>query len=284
MINFHNKIKVQSHKFNVISKRNNIEKFYPYLNDPFNGKMIDGVYAISPLHGRSIVVDYFDSYFTIIKGSGLNYFPYNFLNTGEFSDSTWGLLLRNDALRDFESCNYANSYGILTNKMEAVLELEEPFKLTSEKEVTPYLLQYKVKCPYRIADATFMSKKLISEYANKWPVADIEGGQMFHIRAALVMFKNLKCLHLNNILHNSISIHNYTFGLELLDFELSRTPLTPYTSNTDETLSQKLYNREFIQTMEIIYYISFLFKETLKVKSLNQLVRMYALEAYLESK
>ena len=61
---------VQPHKFNVIAKRDNIEKFYPYMNDPFYGNLIDGVYSISPLHGRSIVVDYDGSYFTIIKGSG----------------------------------------------------------------------------------------------------------------------------------------------------------------------------------------------------------------------
>ena len=284
MINFQDRIMVQPHKFNVIAKRDNIEKFYPYMNDPFYGNLIDGVYSISPLHGRSIVVDYDGSYFTIIKGSGLNYFPYNFLNTGELAESTWGLLLKEDALRDFNSCNYANSFGILTNKMEAVLELDEPIKLTSEKEVIPYLLQYKVKCPYRIADATFMSQKLISEYVKKWPIIDIKGGQMFHIKAAFVMLKNLQSMHANNILHNSISIHNYTFSLELLDFELSRTPVTPYFSNTDEILSKKLYHREFIQTMEIIYFISFLFKETLLINSLNQLVRMFSLEGYLESK
>ena len=57
--------------------------------------------------------------------------------------------------------------------------------------------------------------------------------------------------------------------------------MNPFLSERDEKIATKLYNREFLQTFEIIYYISFLFKEKLNDKILNSLVEKYALTKYL---
>ena len=57
-----------------------------------------------------------------------------------------------------------SSYGIKTNKMEYVIELEATLSLPTGNLLHPVLLQYDVECPYRISDAAFISKKEIGKY------------------------------------------------------------------------------------------------------------------------
>lgn len=84
------------------------------------------MYSLSPNHGRSFLIGRNnDGKFIISKGNGLSYTQYKMLNTGEFGNDTWGLLLRNDAIRDFTLGMEINSLGIKTNQMEYVLELEK---------------------------------------------------------------------------------------------------------------------------------------------------------------
>lgn len=186
------------------------------------------LYNICPAtHCRSFVVSKMDDRFIVSKGNGLSYTEWTFLNTGEFGDDTLGLLLKKDALRDFHIGNEIASLGIRTNRMEYVLELNTRVSLPNGNTLKPILLQYDAACPYRIADARFMSEEMIRSEVNKWEKANTRHHKKKHMIAAEILVHNLRILHDHGILHNAILSGNYTWALELLDFELSHTPSFP---------------------------------------------------------
>lgn len=239
----------------------------------------------SPLHGRSLIANYnIDSNrYIITKGSGLTYFPFGFISTKELEDYAWGYLRTEDAIRDYNSGDYIKSLGILTNKMEAVFTLEQQIiRLpNSVSIIDPTILQYSVICPYRIADIPFLSKELVDYFINSWSnVFEINYTEV-HCNAAEVLLNNIRLLHENNVLHNAIHIQNYSLLLELLDFELSRTPTTPYENENDEKSYEKLQKREIIQSLEIVNQIAFYFKENINTKILRQIMIKNGFENYL---
>lgn len=239
----------------------------------------------SPLHGRSIIANFdIDSNrYTITKGNGLTYFPYGFIATEELENYAWGYLRKEDAIRDYLSGDFVRGLGIICNKMEAVFTLEPQTIQFSNKayEVKPTILQYNVICPYRISDIPFLSKEIVLSYINNWPkLFEIKYSEI-HCNAAEVLLKNIKTMHRNEVLHNAIHSQNYTLSLELLDFELSRTPLTPYESEADEKLYKKLQKREIIQSLEIVNQLAFYFKESINNKLLRQIMIKNGFENYL---
>jgi hypothetical protein len=259
----------------IIYTSNNEIKLYPYfINDKSSEiKCI----APSPLHGRSIIVDYNEENerFIITKGNGLTYFPYGFISTDELESYAWGLLRSEDAARDYNSCNYINKLGVLTNKMEAVYLLSKKELKVNNKKVllNPTILQYSVKCPYRIADIPFLTKKTISFYTDKWKDYFKSEFNDKYLITASVLIKNLNLLHTSDVLHNSINSQNISLSLELLDFELTRTPNTPYDNILDEVEFRKLMKREIIYTLEIINQVAIYFKEKVEKKYLISILK-----------
>lgn len=182
---------------------------YPLIKD-VNGP--HKITSIGPLHGRSYVVGRKDERYVVSKGNGLSYTQFDFLFSGELSemgDDTWGLLLQQDALRDFDVGNDAASLGIKTNWMEYVLSLDKPTQLPNGHVVNPTLLQYSVECPYRICDAPFMDHSALSKEVEKWEVFNTNHFDSKHLIAADVMVRNLRLMHDNGILHNAIHEQNY---------------------------------------------------------------------------
>ena len=248
---------------------------FPYLVNTNGNKII---YSVSPLHGRSFVVSKRDSRYIISKGNGLSYTEYDFLFTGELSscgDDTLGLLLLEDATRDFFVGQDIAKLGIKTNWMEYVIELNEKIILPNGHILNPILLQYSVKCPYRICDAPFMDTKLIDNEVRKWENINTKKYSQKHLIAADVMIQNLRIMHDNNILHNAIHEQNYTWALELLDFELGRTQNYPYTKADYERHVPSLYHREIFQTYVIINYIAGVLKENIKYAEIDNLFSEY---------
>ncbi|HZK09307.1 MAG TPA: hypothetical protein VFC92_14070 [Bacteroidales bacterium] len=233
----------------------------------------------SPIHGRSIITHFNKktNRYTITKGNGLTYFPYGFVNTKELDYNVWGYLNKQDATRDYLSGIYINELGIKTNLMEAVFSiLPQKVKTFGKEQVLkPYILQYSVLCPYRIHDLPFISKKTQDYYVNQWQNFTQENYNDFHCIAADIMLGNIKIMHSNNVLHNAIHGQNYTLSLELLDFELARTPITPYLREEDEERYTILFNREIIQTLEIVNYIAFFLKERINIKTLKNIFNKY---------
>ena len=233
----------------------------------------------SPLHGRSFVVDTTsEGRFVVSKGNGLSYTQYMFLNTGEFGNDTWGLLLREDAERDFIMGQEIEALGIKTNHMEYVLELDLKLTLPNGNKVKPVLLQYDVECPYRICDAAFMSHNQIHSEVVKWEKINEKGYDKAHMIAANILIKNLRILHDHDILHNAIHEQNYTWALELLDFELACSPAHPYSKEDYRRHVKDLFPREVLQTYVIINYIAGVLREVIDFDEVDALFAEYGFD------
>lgn len=258
-------------------------KLYPYIISDKETETI--CYKPSPLHGRSIISDFCTTTnkFKITKGNGLTYFPFGFVSTEELEDHAWGYLRKQDAIRDYNSGVFIKSIGILTNNMEAVFTLKDQLFILPNcvSKIEPTILQYNVICPFRVSDIPFLSKEVILYFVNRW--SDLHENIHFeiHCTAAEVLLKNVRLMHENDVLHNAIHSQNYTLSLELLDFELSRTPATPYDNEIDEQSYKNLQKREIIQSLEIVNHIAFFFKEKLNSKLLQQIMIKNGFENYL---
>ncbi|MBO7052353.1 MAG: hypothetical protein J6W24_06790 [Prevotella sp.] len=247
--------------------------YFPCLRSVY-GDM--DIWCPSPLHGRSFVVGKTENgRYIVSKGNGLSYTQHVFLNTGEFYDDTWGLLLKKDAERDYLIGREVEALGIKTNHMECILELAIDITLPNGHVVKPVLLQYDVECPYRICDAPFMSHEQIFAEISKWQKMNDRGYDSCHMIAANVLIRNLRILHDNNILHNAIHEQNYTWALELLDFELACSPTYPYSKEDDMRHVKELYHREIIQTYVIINYIAGVLRENINFAEVDSLFAEY---------
>lgn len=260
-------------KFTILYSANNVNNPpYPYLRAQSGDK---NIYCISPNHGRSYIIGKGKNRYVVSKGNGLSYSQFQFLHSGEFGNDTWGLLLKQDAIRDFVIGQEISSLGIKTNVMEYVLELNETVILTNGCQLKPILLQYTVECPYRICDAPFMTRQQIVDEINKWECFNNRGYDESYMIAANVLIRNLKILHDNNVLHNAIHSQNYTWALELLDFELACTPKHPYTEEDAQRHVKDLFPREIIQTYEVINYIAWCLNETIDYQRIDRLFCEY---------
>lgn len=267
------KVKAISVDFQIIEKLHRVKE-YPYLRFE-NGDRY--MWLVSPLHGRSYVMGRLASgRYIVSKGNGLCYSQHPFLYTPDMPTDVWGLLLKEDALRDYFCCQDVQSLGVKTNRMECVLELEYPIHIEKTgADIKPCLLQYDVECPYRICDAPFMEKGQIEAEVAKWERYNKSGWQQNHLVAAEMLISNLRVMHDNGVLHNAIHEQNYTWALELVDFEMCRTPKHPYTKADYERHVCNLYDREVIQTYVIINYIAGVLHEKQDFKVLDNLFEKY---------
>lgn len=265
--------KCESVIYTLLHSTDNAYPIYPYLRSCNGDKEM---YCLSPNHGRSYIVDQLDNgRYVVSKGNGLSYTQYALLNTRQFGDDTLGLLLRKDAERDFLLGQEIKALGIKTNHMEYVLELEKEITLPTGHTLKPVLLQYDVECPWRISDAPFMSTSQIWNEVYKWEKLNDRGYTDSYMVAADVLIRNLSILHDNMILHNAIHEQNYTWALELLDFELACSPSFPYDSEDDKRHVKDLFPREILQTYTIITYIAKVLKERVDYKQLDSLFTRY---------
>ena len=193
-------LKAKSFDYSIVCQTLNAGCIYPYFRSADSDKIIT---SISPHHGRSFVIQQNKAgKYIVSKGNGLSYTQYPILNTREFGDNSWGVLLRKDAIRDFNIGQEISSLGIKTNTMEYVIELKTVIHLPNGHKIKPVLLQYAVECPYRICDIAFMSSQQIKYEIDKWKSFKAKNKEPYLI-AAEVLIKNLQKLHSNNILHNA---------------------------------------------------------------------------------
>lgn len=264
--------KAKSYQYQIIRQTDNGEMVYPYLR-AFDGDK--KMYCISTNHGRSYLVGKNnDGRYVISKGNGLSYSQYLFLHTGEMGNDTIGLLLEQDAIRDFTLGIEIEKSGIKTNRMEYVLKLDYPVVLTNGSCLNPVLLQYSVECPWRINDAAFCLSEIKSEVL-KWERPNTRWTNKYHLMAADVLIQNLRVLHDNNILHNAISPHNVTWALELVDFELACSPQHPYSNEDYNRHVKDLFNREIPQTYEIIIQIAAYLNEKIDYGEVERIFENY---------
>lgn len=252
---------------------------YPYLrSESGDAKM----FSVGPQHGRSYVVgkDEKAGRSIVSKGNGLNFSRYSFLDTKEFGLDIWGLLLEKDARRDFLVGRDVEALGIKTNKMEYVLRLEDTFQSAEGETVHPVLLQYSVECPYRFSDAAVMPRNQISREAAKWrfPNGDIPESGHRYAAAAEVLVRNLRLLHDHGILHNAITVQNYTWALELLDFELASSPEHPYEKEDYLRHIPTLMPREIVHTYQVIMEIAACLCEEIDFPLVDSIFKQYGFD------
>ncbi len=219
-----------------------------------------------------------DGKYIVSKGNGLSYTQYQHLHSAEFGNNTWGVLLKNDACRDFTLGMEISQLGIKTNVMNYVLELDKNILLTNGHTITPVLLQYTVECPYRICDTAYMRRSEIEKQVGKWKLFDKWNCSNYHLIAAHILIDNLRILHDNEILHNAIHPQNYTWALELLDFELACSPSHPYSNEEDISRVKDLYSREIIQTYDVINHIAWSLGETFDYKTIDNIFLQYGFD------
>lgn len=275
--------KASSYPYSILCQTETQDDVYPYLRSKDGDKEM---WCISPHHGRSYIVGRsYDGKYIVSKGNGLSYTQYNFLNTGELGDDTFGLLLKQDAIRDFYVGLEVERRGIKTNRMEYVIQLEHEIALNNGHILKPILLQYSVECPYRICDASFPEYfPIIKDEVSKWEKYNISGVGKFHLIAANVLLHNLNILHTHNILHNAINIQNYTWALELLDFEIACSPTYPYENEDDNRHVKNYFSREVIYTYEIINYIAHYLGEPISYQEIDDLFNSYGFDLSLLEK
>ena len=216
---------------------------FPYLRDSSGNRTM---ICVSPNHGRSYIVSKKDRRYIVSKGNGLSYTQYCHVNSGEFDDYTWGILLENEAVRDFEIGIEVHDLGIKTNIMQYVIKLEDEILLTNGHVLTPVLLQYSVECPYRICDAAYMSKEEIWRQVALWGKYNKRGSTQSYMVAAEVLVNNLKILH-------------------------SNSPQHPYSTKEEFHIVQDLFPREIMQTYDVINHIASCLNETINHAELEDL-------------
>lgn len=271
-----NKVRANEIPCRIVLLKDEKYEVFPYLRNSNGDKEM---FCVSSHHGRSYIVGKTcDGRFVVSKGNGLSYSQYQLIHTGEFGDDTLGLLLRKDAERDFLMGQEIESLGIKTNHMEYVIELLMEITLTNGHKLNPILLQYDVECPYRICDAAFMSQEQILAEVTKWERINECGYDKAYMIAANVLIRNLRILHDHNILHNAIHEQNYTWALELLDFELACSPALPYTSEDDMRHVKDLFPREIMQTYVIINYIAGVLREEIDFVEVDALFAEYGFD------
>lgn len=250
---------------------------YPYVIDKRGDKEI---YNLSPIHCRSFIVgQQGDRKYIVSKGNGLAYSSYTFLYTPEMPTDVWGLLRKEDALRDFYCGQDVQALGIKANQMECVIELDHPIFIPQTKEtLNPCLLQYNVECPWRIADAGFMTQDQIWDEVTKWERLNDKAFQVEYLIAANVLIRNLRTLHDNGVLHNALTYENITWALELLDFELCHTPQHPYGKEDYVRHVPVLFDREIIDTYKLINYIAGVLRQPVDYKRVDSLFLEYGFD------
>lgn len=240
-------------------------KTYPLLRNDYG---VESMYCVSPIHGRSFVMKQrHETDWIISKGNGLSYSTQPFIVSETNDTYVWGALPLEAAMRDYLIGEEIRSLGIKTNKMECVLDLD---KQIGGQSVVCHaaLLQYSVECPYRICDIAFAPRTSIEIAIKSW---DSPHSHMYHyLDAAEILVRNLEVLHSNSIMHNSMHTQNYTWALELLDFEASRTNNHPYDNPEYEEHVPELIKAEIIQTYEIINYIAWCLANQLSTQQSTQ--------------
>lgn len=246
---------------------------YPFVRNDEGAFFME---VISPNHGRSFLLKKdTDFHWVIGKGNGLCYSTHSSLITSSHDSDLWGRLSMPQAIRDFDIGNEIARLGIKTNTMEYVLSL--PFNVVfNGKEERAAILQYSVECPYRIVDFAFISKKLLNMYVVGWKsVNETLSTSYKHLIAADILFHNLSVLHQHGILHNAITPQNYTWALELVDFEASHSPSTPFGTEQYQSYIPMLMDMEIIQTYEIVNYIAWCLNEECDFNAIERIIKFY---------
>lgn len=215
----------------------------------------------SPWHGRSVSICKSNKKWIVIKGAGCPYMKYPYTITPENKNRYWGLITKDECLREYYFMNKVNSLGVKTSTFLSINKLIGDFKTS----IQPYNLIYSLETPLRLIDLDFLNpeqKKLIkNKLLNKSKYKKL------HLHFIDVISEYLLTLYSNGIIHNSLSTHNITLSLELIDFEASFERET-----CEEGEFNKLIPREIVQLREIGFSIAYWFEEKYNINDVEDII------------
>lgn len=244
---------------------------YPYLVSKTDCSNQRSGWLVSAVHGRSVIVSASEEEYVILKGAGLTYTSKQYINISEYKyNHIWGHFSKEGCLKEFKLGSMFSKLGGVGPKYEGVFRINDftQEKLVGLKKITPYLLQYRVRCPIRVSDLGLFDKKVIKEYLSR---NNAVYGNTFHLYFAKNCIHNLLTLHNHSFFYNSLNIYNTTLLGEFVDFESS---FTKECFCPDEGFSEyeSLMAREIINLLQVIAVFADVLGEEVRVKELNAII------------
>jgi hypothetical protein len=227
---------------------------------------------VSAVHGRSIIASSDNNEYVILKGSGLSYTLRSYVNISEYKyGHIWGHLQKSNGIREYKLGNLFSNLGGIGPKYEALIRINDynQNNLVGLKRLTPYILQYKIKCPIRISDIGLYDRTEIVRFLEE---NNAIAQNTFHLYFANICIDNLLILHNNNFFYNSLSIYNTSLLGEFVDFESSftRDYFCPKEGFKDY---ESLMAREIINLFQVITVFADILNEKINYKELNYLFK-----------
>jgi hypothetical protein len=244
--------------YSIIKSNDGNETIYPYLIGDYSDDKKEGS-VVSSFHGRSVIINEINNNeFIILKGCGLTYTNNNFIDCNEFEDygHLWGYLDIESANRDFTIGNYCEKIGINTGNYQFILRLNQQISTYNQNGLYPFILQYKIKCPIRLYDLPFVSKKVAYFHLNRVKEETLTYYESF----GKILFQQLLILHNHNVFYNGMNTLNISAQCELLDWESSSIDDLPF-GNDFDSKCKDLFPRELLNVFNICYFISIFTKE-----------------------
>lgn len=257
-------IETKIYKYQSIVEKSNskqeILKAGYCLSKNKSNSYIEGVIP-SPWHGRSVALCKLNKKWIVIKGAGCPYLDYPFTNTPENDNRYWGLISKDECYREQFFMEKVNSLGIKSSSFLSINKLIGNFKTS----IQPYNLFYSLENPLRIIDLDFLNnnekENIKKKILNKSKYNEV------HLHFIDIISDYLIILYSNGIMHNSLSIHNITLSMELVDFEASFEKET-----YGEKQFKKLVPREIVQLREIGFSLCYYFNEKYNKKEIQKII------------
>lgn len=236
-----------------------------------NGQNHQNGFLVSSFHGRSIVTNYSDGYYRILKGVGFTLYDKTIINLCEYFDNhIWGVLSKKDAIQEYDFGHLAYSKGVYCPIYESVYSLSKNnYSGVGIKRIQPVILQYRVHSPVRISDAAFFEKSILINHIEQLYNTNESIQKQFIDRCV----NNLSSLHNNYLFYNSLNIFNVCLSGEFLDFENSLSD-----SHSDFSEMQKYMPRELINLMFVIHAFASVINEDFNIKYFKSRIKSHYLD------
>ncbi|MDG1056913.1 MAG: hypothetical protein P8O83_04235 [Flavobacteriaceae bacterium] len=235
----------------------------------------DKSFIPSPWHGRSqAFIQSKNNKFLVVKGIGCPYLKRPYFNSGEMEGHIWGFVNERVAKSEFDKMLIAHK--ILNHQTSNPIALKRIKKIEFQGQ-NPHLIYYEVKNPLRLIDLDFCDLK--KKKAIKKEIVNIsknEKQSKIHLLITDKLCEILNKLYSNGLVHNSLSVHNISCSIELVDFESSFL----LTDNENLDLKLSVIPRELIQLREIAYSVAWWFNEIYEVTKVDELIDIHRLESF----
>lgn len=190
---------------------------------------------ISPLHGRAVALKKSDYQWISVKGGGWNYGGPQIYISKKDEELVFGLYPQTSAIRELavsrEIEKFTNEFPkVLYFKNLCDVDLPEKYaclktaKFKNGEMINPCLLYTQVKCPFRVADLTYLTsneKASVIDYCCRyWEIPTAQYVKTFIRKLAA----HVALLHKNSFINDTLDYGNVTMLAEIIDYEWVTAP------------------------------------------------------------